>query len=883
LTYGTHGRVPQSDQDHTDTVGAGSSHQTVQYAFDDAVDGSNVFTNALRLKMVTYPQTARKIHQTYGSSGSVADLLHRVDMVEADSGGSPGTDLTKYSYNGTSRLAATDYPVPDVIRRMFNVGGAGTNVYNGYDRFGRITKNYWYDYTSGDVQLDNIDYAYDAASNRLTRDIVNGLDHRFYYDGLHRLTQYEQGTLSGTTLGSRNWQATYTLDQLGNWSNLVMGNPNGFLIQARVHNKVNEIDVNDNHSDAAGESITASVGTNWANPTYDAAGNMTAMANPYSPASNLSLKYDAWNRLVEAKNGASLVQQNEFDGLGRRIVRSVYVSGSLDHRIRYYYNEAWQLLEERKEVSGTEDTDPLNQYVWHPYYIDALAIRWYDADTDNNLAENADGEYYSLHDANFNVALITYNNGAIAERYLYDPYGGVGVRTWNWAADSDNKSDFGQSHLFTGRELDLETYLQLNRHRFYASHLARWLTRDPIDYWGGTNLYAYVGGMPTYYVDPSGLEGLRDMFWMDADPVPPPVSERGRGKQQSDDLDANKFLDNLDEHGGTARGGFGRRNITGERADDIGQGALDLVPGAEQYQAWTGQKLIAEREVTAGEKSLAVIGALAAALPWDDILRNLGRLKKADAVPCPPKVPCFPAGTLVLMADGNAKPIDEVEPGDMVLADDPEDAEKPSAFRVIAVPQNWTKRLIHIDVDQDGDGDSDAHYRATGKHPFWTTERGWQYAVDLKSGDKLLADELTQVSVLNVSEEKIVSDTYNLSVEGVHTFYVVDRGIAVLVHNTQPPIGGTYRGDDEYIGQTNDFERRTGEWRRKGREIRPEFEIPDEETRLGVEQELIEENKRLGRGPKQRNAIDPNRTDAKAERMRQKGKEFLDKLQKTPC
>jgi RHS repeat-associated protein len=271
-------------------------------------------------------------------------------------------------------------------------------------------------------------------------------------------------------------------------------------------------------------------GTNWADPTYDAAGNMTAMPNAYSPANNLTLKYDAWNRLVEVKNVASLVQQNEFDGLGRRIVRSVYVSGSLDHRIHYYYNEAWQLLEERKEVSGTEDTDPLNQYVWHPYYIDALAIRWYDADTDANLAENLDGEYCSLHDANYNVVAMTGNTGSIAERYLYDPYGGVSVRYWNWAADSDNKSDVGQSHLFTGRELDLETYLQLNRNRFYASHFGRWLTRDPIDYWGGTNLYAYVGGMPTYFVDPLALQGTwskepgNSWHWMQGYP---PVFYRG--------------------------------------------------------------------------------------------------------------------------------------------------------------------------------------------------------------------------------------------------------------------------------------------------------------------------------------------------------------------
>ena len=33
-------------------------------------------------------------------------------------------------------------------------------------------------------------------------------------------------------------------------------------------------------------------------------------------------------------------------------------SGSLTYRLHCYYNENWQLLEGRKEVSGTEDTDP---------------------------------------------------------------------------------------------------------------------------------------------------------------------------------------------------------------------------------------------------------------------------------------------------------------------------------------------------------------------------------------------------------------------------------------------------------------------------------------------------------------------------------------------
>jgi YD repeat-containing protein len=69
-------------------------------------------------------------------------------------------------------------------------------------------------------------------------------------------------------------------------------------------------------------SVNNGIGTNWADPTYDAAGNMTAMPNAYSPTSNLSFKYDAWNRLVEVRDSSNnLIQQNEFDGLGRRIIR----------------------------------------------------------------------------------------------------------------------------------------------------------------------------------------------------------------------------------------------------------------------------------------------------------------------------------------------------------------------------------------------------------------------------------------------------------------------------------------------------------------------------------------------------------------------------------
>jgi hypothetical protein len=110
--------------------------------------------------------------------------------------------------------------------------------------------------------------------------------------------------------------------------------------------------------------------------------------------------------------GPTTVQTNEFDGLNRRIVREQTSTGNpkLPERkcgsllrsnsgasdtYDYFYNEAWQLLEERKDG----DADPLNQFVWNADYIDSLALRYYDSDTDANLAEGSDGEFYckSIH------------------------------------------------------------------------------------------------------------------------------------------------------------------------------------------------------------------------------------------------------------------------------------------------------------------------------------------------------------------------------------------------------------------------------------------------------------------------------------------------------
>ncbi len=128
-------------------------------------------------------------------------------------------------------------------------------------------------------------------------------------------------------------------------------------------------------------------------------------------------------------------------------------------------------------------------YSYHPYYVDAVAVRMTDT-----------AAHVYLHDANFNVTAVADDTGTVVERYSYTPYGEVAVLDADYSADADGVSDIDNEYCYTGRRLDPETGLQLNRNRFYYAALGRWLNRDPIGYEGGSdNLYEYVSGQPTFY------------------------------------------------------------------------------------------------------------------------------------------------------------------------------------------------------------------------------------------------------------------------------------------------------------------------------------------------------------------------------------------------
>jgi RHS repeat-associated protein len=294
---------------------------------------------------------------------------------------------------------------------------------------------------------------------------------------------------------SKNFAQDWTLDQLGNWPTFKQddnGNGTWDLNQGRTHNEANEL----THIDSSNSHVAE-----------DAAGNMTKIPQPTSWSAHFDLKYDAWNRLVEVKSGATVVQANKYDALGRRIVRDeTGGSGVLRH---YYYNEAWQALEERTGTSTSAE----RQYVWHPHYIDALALTY----------DSAGTVHWYLQDANFNVTAVVNTSAEVQERYNYTPYGEVTFLEPDFDVAASQASTISNAHLYTGRERDAVTGLQLNRLRNFAIHTGRWLTRDPVGYFGVQwNLYEYVSSKPCCWQDSMGLLPIPP-----EPPVPPDLPPPG--------------------------------------------------------------------------------------------------------------------------------------------------------------------------------------------------------------------------------------------------------------------------------------------------------------------------------------------------------------------
>ncbi|MET7356213.1 polymorphic toxin-type HINT domain-containing protein [Streptomyces mirabilis] len=171
----------------------------------------------------------------------------------------------------------------------------------------------------------------------------------------------------------------------------------------------------------------------------------------------------------------------------------------------------------------------------------------------------------------------------------------------------------------------------------------------------------------------------------------------------------------------------------------------------------------------------------------------------------------FDPQTPVLMAGGKKKPIGKITPGDRVESADPATGKHRG-------PREVTARLVHHDDDlvDVTIGSADGHeetLHTTSRHPFWDdTLHTWIPAGTLKPGHLLNTATDHHVRIDAVIARPGAADMYNLTVQQLHTYYVLAGSTPVLVHNAGCPNGAPRSPNGK-------FSKRNGQPGRDGRGI----------------------------------------------------------------
>ncbi|MEU3518144.1 polymorphic toxin-type HINT domain-containing protein [Streptomyces sp. NPDC006654] len=182
--------------------------------------------------------------------------------------------------------------------------------------------------------------------------------------------------------------------------------------------------------------------------------------------------------------------------------------------------------------------------------------------------------------------------------------------------------------------------------------------------------------------------------------------------------------------------------------------------------------------------------------------RGAGEEAEAEAVEArtapKPKACSFAPATPVLLAHGKTKPIGDIKAGDKVEAADPKTGKHQGARTVQHVWINHDHDLLDLTIRTKNGHTATLH--TTANHPFWDdTTHTWVAAGLLHRGNALSTASNGHAYVVAANPTPGTANRWNLTVQQLHTYYVVAGGTSVLVHNT----GGegctipktVYRGD----------------------------------------------------------------------------------------
>ena len=259
---------------------------------------------------------------------------------------------------------------------------------------------------------------------------------------------------------------------------------------------------------------------------------------------SLQLEYNANNELSkslsvtqEGLNLTEVVTTYHYDAFGRRIAKHSQTRDKTkrvnknsvkfaEHHIQQrktQYKHSHYLWDGDKQLQEQADThvfttiyeqnsfEPVARLVW---LKDELTIAandependegWYD--NDNPAAKTRIQVYHYHNDQLGTPNELTNDRGEVVWLADYEAWGNTAKLIWREQLIDQMQvsKDELQPIRFQGQHFDQETGLHYNRFRYYDPDVGMFISRDPIQLKGGTNVFQYAPN-PTGWVDPLGL------------------------------------------------------------------------------------------------------------------------------------------------------------------------------------------------------------------------------------------------------------------------------------------------------------------------------------------------------------------------------------------
>jgi RHS repeat-associated protein len=433
-----------------------------------------------RLTAVNYPDGSSTTY-TYDKDGNELTVTNSVDQVkytydalnrmtsETDVIGGSSYKIG-YAYGSTGDLKSITYPDNSVVTNSYDALGRITKVAAGSATYASMTYNfdgtintmtygngevtsYTYDSTSrpktittslGSTQELSLSYTYDGAGN-----VASINSQTFGYDALNRLTSATgQG---GTT--------TYSYDAAGNMAQ----KQNASSTVKSTYNSMDEL-------------VRSSSTSGAATYSYDGDGNLVVKNDGTNVWTYI---YNAQGEMTKVLENGVVVQQNYYDGNGRRVEQTTGGTTTL-----YLYAGLNVLYQKNLQTGGA------TKYV----YADGIQV----------AAITTAATLFLHQDELGSTRLVTSGSSPVFSSD-YVPYGVQYGATGS------------QEFMYAGMLYDAATGLYYDNARFYDPTTGKFTAADPI---GGTqsdpqslNGYAYARDNPLAIVDPSGLDWWNPFSW----------------------------------------------------------------------------------------------------------------------------------------------------------------------------------------------------------------------------------------------------------------------------------------------------------------------------------------------------------------------------------